>query len=599
MPHYHAPLADFEFLLREYLQVESYTSLTGYDQVGELLTPLLEEGSKFCEGILFPLNQKGDAEGLRYDNGTVTTPQGFKEAYRQYIDGGWLGVTCDPAYGGQGLPEVLHLPFMEMACSSNLSLSMTAGLSHGAYNAIHLYGSEELKNTYLPKMVSGEWSGVMCLTEPHCGTDLGLLRTRAEPQSDGSYRITGGKIFITSGEHDKTDNIIHLVLARLPDAPAGTKGISLFLVPKLLPNADGSIGQRNTLRCEGLEHKMGIHASPTCVMNYDGAIGWLIGEPNRGLKAMFTMMNEARLYVGLQGLGLAEVARQNAFAYAAERLQGRSLTGEKQGAKQPEKAADPILVHPDVRRMLLAMRAFAEGARAMALEAALKQDIRHRSPDKAAQEQADEWIQLMTPIIKAYFTDGGFEVASSAMQVYGGHGYIREYGIEQYARDARIAMIYEGTNGIQALDLIGRKLPYQYGKYLRSFFHPLVQFIEENRGNAALEEFTKPLHQNLKHLQNATLWMAKTGLANPNDPAAGATDYLRMFALVAMGFIWAKQAKLAQEKLAEPTAALQSKEFYADKLDTARFFMQKMLPDCVSLLLKITNGSASVMNARL
>lgn len=587
MPSYNAPLEDFEFLLRDYLKIGEYSHLAGYEQAEELMTPVLEEGGKFCAEVLFPLNRIGDETGLKYDNGNVITPPGFKEAYRQYIEGGWMGFSCDPAYGGQGLPEVLNMPFMEMACSTNLSLGMTPGLSHGAYNAIHKYGSDALKNKYLPKIVSGEWSGVMGLTEPICGTDLGLMRTRAEPNADGSYSISGGKIFITSGEHDKAENIIHLVLAKLPDAPAGVKGISLFLVPKFLVNDDGSLGERNSLRCEGLEHKMGIHASPTCVMNYDNARGWLVGEPHKGLRAMFTMMNEARLYVGLQGLGLAEVARQNAFAYAQERLQGRALTG----AKFPDKAADPIIVHPDVRRMLLTMRAFTEGARALALETSLQHDIRHRSDDKAAQEYADDWIQLMTPVIKAYFTDMGFEVSSLAMQVHGGYGYIREYGVEQYTRDARIAMIYEGTNGIQALDLVGRKLPHQFGKYLRAFFHPVSRFIEENRENEAMAEFTKPLYQNFRHLQNATLWMAKTGLSNPNDPAAGSVDYLRLFALVAMGYVWARQAKIA---LAKPGEA-----FYAAKLDTARFFMQKMLPDCASLLIKITNGSASVMKAAI
>jgi alkylation response protein AidB-like acyl-CoA dehydrogenase len=582
MPSYKAPLQDFEFILREYLNIAQYSHLRGYEQAEELLTPILEEGGKFCEEVLFPLNRIGDEVGLKYENGTVTTPDGFKEAYKQYIEGGWMGFSCDPAYGGQGLPEVLNTPFMEMACSTNLSLGMTPGLSHGAYNAIHQFGSEELKNAYLPKIVSGEWSGVMGLTEPVCGTDLGLMRTKAEPNGDGSYAVTGGKIFITSGEHDKTENIIHLVLARLPDAPAGVKGISLFLVPKILLD-----GTRNTLRCDGLEHKMGIHASPTCIMNYDGAKGWLVGEPHKGLRAMFTMMNEARLYVGLQGLGLAEVSWQNALAYAQDRLQGRAL-GK---AKFPEKAADPIIVHPDVRRMLLTMKSFTEGARALVMETSLQHDIRHRSDDKVAKEKADDWIQLMTPVIKAYFTDMGFEVSSLAMQVHGGYGYIREYGVEQYTRDARIAMIYEGTNGIQALDLVGRKLPHQFGKYLRAFFHPVSEFIETNREVEGMEEFTKPLYQNFKHLQNATLWMAKTGISNPNDPAAGATDYLRMFALVAMGYVWARQAKMA---LAKP-----SEEFYAAKLDTARFFMQKILPDCASLLIKITNGSASVMKAAI
>lgn len=595
MPSYHAPLKDFEYLLREYLKVQDYPHLDGFSEAGDLVTPLLDEAAKFCENVLFPLNQTGDAEGLKYDNGTVTTPKGFKEAYQQYCDAGWMSFTCNPEYGGQGLPEVLNMPMVEMTCSTNLSFGMTPGLSHGAYSAINHFASDELKQKYLPNMVSGKWSGVMCLTEPQCGTDLGLIRTKAIPAEDGSYSVSGGKIFISSGEQDKTENIIHLVLAKLPDAPEGTKGISLFLVPKILVSEDGSLGERNGVRCEGIEHKMGIHASPTCVMNYDNARGWLVGEPHKGLKAMFTMMNEARLLVGIQGLGLAEVAWQNALAYAQERLQGRALKG---GPAAPDKAADPIIIHPDVRRMLLTMKSFTEGARALALETALKLDQLKRSTDAEEKEQADHWMQLMTPIIKAYFTDMGFAVASEAMQVHGGYGYIKEYGVEQYARDARIAMIYEGTNGIQGLDLIGRKLTYKFGKYARVFFHPVTEFIEANKNNPEMAEFTKPLYQNIKHLQNATLWLAVKGLSNPNDPAAGATEYLRLFALNVMGYVWARQAKLALEKLAN-NDGINDKEFYQAKLDTARFFMQRILPDSVGLLIKITNGSSSIMKAAI
>jgi len=594
MPQYKAPLADFEFLLRDYVKIADYSHLEGFAEAGELVTPLLDEGAKFCENVLFPINRSGDEEGLKYKDGEVTTPKGFKEAYQQYCEAGWMSFTCNPDFGGQGLPEVLNLPMVEMTCSTNLSFGMTPGLSHGAYSAINLFASDALKQKYLPKLISGEWSGVMCLTEPQCGTDLGLIRTKAVPNGDGSYAIEGGKIFISSGEHDMSGNILHLVLAKLPNAPEGTKGISLFLVPKIMVNDDGSLGVCNAVRCEGIEHKMGIHASPTCVMQYSGATGWLVGEPHKGLRAMFTMMNEARLLVGLQGLGLAEVAYQNAYAYAADRLQGRSI----KGTKFPEKAADPILVHPDVRRMLLTMRAFTEGARALALETALQLDIRHRSSDAAEQEKADHWVQLMTPVIKAYFTDMGFAVASEAMQVHGGYGYIREYGVEQYARDARIAMIYEGTNGIQALDLIGRKLPYQYGKYLRAFFYPVADFIEQNRDVAEMTEFTKPLYQNFKHLQNATLWMAKAGFTNPEDAAAGATEYLRLFALVAFGYVWAKQAKIALEA-AKNGSGNQDAAFYKAKLDTARFYMQKILPECLSLLMKITAGSKPVMQAAL
>lgn len=595
MPQYHAPKNDFEFLLRDYLKLEEYRELEGFADALDLITPLLDESAKFCENVLFPLNQSGDEEGLKYVNGDVITPQGFKEAYQQYCEAGWPSFTCDPAYGGQGLPEVLNMPMVEMTCSTNLSFGMTPGLSHGAYSALAHFGSDELKNTYLPKVVSGEWSGVMCLTEPQCGTDLGLIRTFAERNDDGSYAITGGKIFISSGEHDKTENIVHLVLARLPNAPEGVRGISLFLVPKILLNDDGSLGARNGVRCEGIEHKMGIHASPTCVMNYEKATGWLVGEPHKGLKAMFTMMNEARLLVGIQGLGLAEVAWQNALAYAQERLQGRALKG---GPAQPEKAADPIIVHPDVRRMLLTMKSFTEGARALALETALKLDIKKRSTDAEAQEEADHWMQLMTPIIKAYFTDMGFAVASEAMQVHGGYGYIKEYGVEQYARDARIAMIYEGTNGIQALDLIGRKLPYKFGRYARCFFHPCSEFIEAHKDDPQMAEFTKPLYQNMKHLQNATLWMAKASMGDPNEPAAGATEYLRIFALVVMGYVWARQAKVALNALASE-GGTQSKEFYQAKLDTARFFMQRVLPDCLSLLVKVSNGGSSITKAAI
>ena len=591
MPQYHAPKADFEFVLKEYLALEPHAALPGFEGAGELVTPLLDEGARLCEEVLFPLNQPGDAIGLTYDKGTVTTPPGFKEAYKQYCDGGWPSFTCNPEYGGQGLPEVLNMPFMEMACSSNLAFGMTPGLSHGAINAIEMHGSAELKAKYLPNMVSGQWTGVMCLTEPQCGTDLGLIRSVAEPEGDG-YHISGGKIFISSGEHDKAENIIHLVLARLPDAPKGTRGISLFLVPKIMVGADGSLGERNGVWCSGLEEKMGIHASPTCAMQYDKAKGWLVGKPHEGLKAMFTMMNEARLYVGLQGLGLAEVAFQNALAYAKDRVQGRMLPARnaRLDLATPDKAADPILVHADVRRMLYEMKAFCEGMRALILETALQNDLRRKSPDAATREAAESWMQIMTPIIKAYGTDMGFAVASNAMQVLGGYGYIREYGVEQYARDARIAMIYEGTNGIQALDLVGRKLPQRFGANLRVFFYPASEFVEKHRETPGMAEFTKPLHGALNQLRQATLWMASQGLSNPNDTAAGATDYLRMFALTVMAFVWAKQAEIALRGGGGSSA-----EFYTGKLDTARFFMQRVLPEATGCLIKLTGGSAAVM----
>lgn len=588
MPQYKAPVRDIEFILKDYLGLENHQDVPGFSEVeGELASAILGEGARFCEEVLFPLNQKGDAQGVRLENGNVRLPDGFKEAYRQFVEGGWPAFACDPDYGGQGLPEYLNMPVIEMICSANLSFGITPGLSHGAYNALMLHGSDALKQKYLPKIVSGEWSGVMCLTEPQCGTDLGLIRTKAVPQDDGSYRITGNKIFISSGEQDATENIIHLVLAKLPDAPAGTKGISLFLVPKILDD-----GARNGVACSAIEHKMGIHGSPTCVMNYENAVGWLISEPHKGMKAMFTMMNAARLYVGVQGLGLAEVAYQNALAYANERLQGRALTG----VAQPDKAADPIIVHPDVRRILLTMRAFTEGARALAMETALKLDLLHRHPDAKVKESADHFIQLMTPIIKAYYTDTGYEVANLAMQVHGGYGYIREYGVEQYARDARIAQIYEGTNGIQAMDLIGRKLPYETGKYLRSFFHPAMAFVEQHSRNPAMAEFVKPLAKHINYLQQATLWLGQAGLANPNDAASGAVEYLRMFALVVFGYVWAKQAAIALQKLEKGEG---DKTFYEAKLSTARFYMQKILPGTISLLASITNGGSSVMEARL
>lgn len=592
MPIYKAPIREFEFVLKDYLGLEQHQDVAGFSDVGDdLQAAILEEGARFCEEVLFPLNQKGDQQGLKFDNGKVTLPDGFVDAYKQYVEGGWPAFACDPKYGGQGLPEFLNMPLIEMICSANLSFGITPGLSHGAYNALMLHGSDALKDAYLPKITSGEWSGVMCLTEPQCGTDLGLIRTKAVPQDDGSYAITGTKIFISSGEQDATDNIIHLVLAKLPDAPAGTKGISLFLVPKVMVNDDGSLGERNAVECGAIEHKMGIHASPTCVMNYENAKGWLVGKPHNGMKAMFTMMNAARLYVGVQGLGLAEVAYQNALAYANERVQGRALTGPA----QPDKPADPIIVHADVRRMLLTMRSFTEAGRALAMETALKLDIMHRHDDKKVKEDCDAFIQLMTPIIKAYFTDMGTEVANLAMQVHGGYGYIAEYGVEQYARDARIAQIYEGTNGIQAMDLIGRKLPYNTGRYLRAFFHPAMAFVEEHRNTDAMAEFTKPLYTHLKYLQQASLWLGQKGMVNPNDAAAGAVEYLRMFALVVFAYIWAKQAAIALAKLEQGA----DKDFYEAKLTTARFYMQKILPQAVGLLASITNGGDSVMKAKL
>lgn len=608
MPVFKAPVRDFQFVLHEYLKLDRFKEVEGFaDATPELMTPVLEAAAQMCEEVLFPLNQKGDREGLRYDNGKVHMPDGFKEAYTLYVDGGWPSFTCDPAYGGQGLPDVLNMPLMEMVCSANLSFGLTPGLSHGAYNAIKLHASEELQKKYLPKLISGHWSGVMDLTEPQAGTDLGLIRTKAEPLGDGSYALTGNKIFISSGEHELTENILHLVLARLPDAPKGIKGISLFLAPKFLVNDDGSMGERNKFMCTALEHKMGIHASPTCAMEFSGAKAWLVGEPHKGMRAMFTMMNAARLYVGVQGLGIGEVAYQNAYAYAKERLQMRSISG----TKFPDKAADPIIVHPDVRRMILTMKAFAEGGRALAMEMALNIDLAHRHKDAAVREECDAFVQLCTPIVKSYLTDGGFEMANLAVQVHGGYGVIEEYGVEQYARDVRVTMIYEGTNGVQALDLIGRKLPYRTGRYLRAFFHPVDAFITKHKDNAAMQEFIKPLAKHVGYLQQGTMWIAMKGLANPDDAAGGAVEYQKLFAHVLLAYVWARQAEVAlehvnrgawnvdREKNTNHESPTTDHEFYQAKLDTARFYMQKILPNTVSLLSSITSGSKSMMAANL
>lgn len=592
MPQYNAPIRDFEFLLKEFCKVDKYKDMKGFEEVDEdLINALLAESGKFCEEVLFPLNQSGDKEGVKFDNGKVAVPSGFKEAYKAYTGAGWGGLTCDTKYGGQGLPDVINMPMIEMVCSANLSFGITPGLTHGAYNAIHMHGSDKIKKKFLPKMVDGTWTGVMCLTEPQCGTDLGLIRTTATPFGKGAYKINGSKIFISAGDQDITENIIHLVLAKLPDAPSGVRGISLFVVPKIKVNENGSLGDANNVTCGSIEHKMGIHASPTCVMNYDGAVGYLVGEPHKGLRAMFTMMNEARLYVGVQGLGLGEVSYQNAAAYAKERLQGRAL----KEAKHPDKVADPLVVHPDIRRMLLTMRSFTEGARALTLFTALKIDISKHHKDKKTREEADEFVQLMTPILKSYLTDAGFEATNLGMQIFGGHGYITEYGMEQYSRDARIAQIYEGANGIQALDLVGRKLTYKTGKYLRSLFHPATKFVEKHKENPEMAEFTKHLHTALSTGQQASLWIAANGMGNPDEAAAGSSEYLRLMALVTFAYMWAQMAEISIRKLKEDGV---DKEFYEAKIETARFFMNKILPQAYGLLASIANGSKSVMTMK-
>jgi alkylation response protein AidB-like acyl-CoA dehydrogenase len=581
MPTYSAPLRDMAFCLRELADLDRLGAL-GLELDPASIDPVLETAGAFCAEQLLPLNQRGDAQGCTIENGVVRTPDGFRAAYRRFAEDGWTALHCDPAYGGQGLPKVVALLVEEMICSANLSFGMYPGLTHGAYSALHRHATEDLRALYLPKLVSGEWTGTMCLTEPQCGTDLGLIRTRAEPDDAGSYRISGTKIFISAGEHDLADNIVHLVLARLPGAAAGTRGISLFVVPKFLPGEDGRPGARNGVSCGGLEHKMGIHAAATCVMHFDAARGWLVGTAHRGLPAMFTMMNEARLSVGIQGLGIAEASYQNAVAYARTRLQGRAL-GQP---AQPDRPADPILVHPDIRRMLLTMRATIEGCRALGLLVALEQDIATHHPDAQAREAADDFVQLMTPVIKAYFTDMGWDAAALGMQVLGGHGYIREWGMEQFVRDARIAQIYEGTNGIQALDLVGRKLPAHTGRYLRRFFHPVLAWIEAHQDDPALEEFVLPLSRAFGRLQQTTAELARRGLADPFEAGAGATDYLRLFALTALAWVWARSAAIALPRAGE--------DFYRAKLATARFFFARLLPQTSALAAGIMAGGATL-----
>jgi len=590
MPSYKAPLDDIRFLLNEVVNAGELAQLPGYaEATPETIDSILEEAGKICEEVLFPLNQTGDAEGCTFENSNVRTPKGFKEAYKTFRESGWTGLSCKTEYGGQGLPLLLNFVVDEMVCSANLSFGMYPGLSHGAWNAIDKHGSDELKKAYLPKLTDGSWTGTMCLTEPQCGTDLGLIRTKTSPQPDGSHRITGTKIFISAGEHDLAENIIHLVLARLPDAPAGIRGISLFLVPKFLPREDGSPGLRNKVLCGSIEHKMGIKASATCVINFDNATGWLVGKPNKGMSAMFTMMNEARLAVGLQGLGLAEVAYQNAVIYAKDRLQGRALTG----AKFPDKPADPLIVHPDVRKNLLTMKALTEGCRALACWIGRELDIEAKHPDEKTREEASDLVALMIPIIKSFLTDVGFEVANLAVQIYGGHGYIRENGVEQYVRDARITQIYEGANGIQGLDLVGRKLPEDYGRLLRRFFHPVADFIAAEKDNATLSEMLPYFMSAFGKLQISTLTVATRGFGNPDEAGAAASDYLKLFALVALGYMWLKMAKVAAAKL--PNAGTRA-AFYDTKLKTARFYITKILPQVNSLNLAILAGAKPVMD---
>jgi len=588
MASYHPPIRDMQFVLHELLDAEStFTALPGFEEAtADVINAVLEEGGRVCESVVFPTNRVGDVEGARFGNGAVTTPSGFKEAYETLREGGWFSLGCDPDFGGQGLPHTLNVFFEEMLQSANMSFSLYPGLTRGAYMAMRHHASEALKETYLHKMVSGEWAGVMCLTEAHCGTDLGLLRTRAEPKADGTYAVSGTKIFITGGEQDLTPNIIHLVLARLPDAPAGVKGISLFLVPKFLPDAGGEPAERNGVVCASIEKKMGIKGASTCVMNYEAATGWLVGEPHKGLRAMFAMMNHERLMVGQQGLCQAEVAYQSAAAYARDRIQGRALTGPA----EPDKSADPIIVHPDVRRMLLTSRCLNESARALLGWTAMQIDIADRHPDPAVREEADDYVALLIPVIKAYFSDYGFEACNLCMQVLGGHGYIAEWGMEQLVRDARIAQIYEGANGIHALDLVGRKLPMHDGRLIKRFAAMLDDFIGEHRDDERLAEFTGPLAQSLGLLRQSTAWIATQAGENPDEIGASSYDYLRLVALTAMGWMWARSAKVAVERREGDNTG-----FYDNKLITGRFFMRRVLPQVKGLADSLTAGADTVM----
>jgi alkylation response protein AidB-like acyl-CoA dehydrogenase len=589
MAQYTPPLRDMQFVLHEVLNtVDELKLLPRHAEVdADTINAVLEEAGKFAAQVAFPLNQSGDAEGCTLDKTTheVKTPAGFKQAYRQYIEGGWPALPCDPAYGGQGLPIVVNQCVYEMLNSANQAWTMYPGLSHGAYECLHAHGTEAQKSTFLPKLVSGEWTGTMCLTEPHCGTDLGLLRTKALPQPDGSYRLTGQKIFISAGEHDLAENIVHLVLARLPDAPAGSKGISLFVVPKFRVKPDGSLGERNGIFCSALEHKMGIHGNATCQMMLDGAVGELVGEPHRGLAAMFVMMNAARLGVGNQSLGLTEVAYQNAVAYAKDRRQMRSLSG----AKQPDQPADTIIVHPDVRKMLLTARAYAEGARAVAIYTALLIDKELASDDEDERREAADLVALLTPIIKAFFTDNGWIATSHCLQVYGGHGFIREWGMEQYVRDSRINMIYEGTNTIQALDLLGRKVLGDNGKRLKKFGKLVAAFVEEEGTREDMQEFVNPLADLGDKITKLTTELGFKAMGNADEVGAAAVDYLRVCGHLVFAYFFARMARVALDKQDSGDA------FYTAKLHTARFYFTKLLPETAGLIRTARAGAAPLL----